>query len=978
MPNATITSTASTFGTISGTFAADQSTITGTIAGIITGTLDGSVGVPGPTGPVGPQGPQGEPGQGVAPGGTAYQILAKVDGTDYNTEWIDDKLAQWGNIYGEITDQLDLIQKFGYYLPLAGGSLNQDAGINMFGTRPASANTGTTVYGGWGLKIQKYLDITKSTTIEYDGLNTYSPGYYTSVAPTILKVFESTNELGVTIAHDSIAIQHIDTPDQTAYFTNEYIGFEDMSGTPHSAWIEHDVITVQDVSGMTQMRATGLTFPNASVQTVAYPGSTDFLLKAGNLSGLADTSVSRTNLGLGTMSTATAADYSTTTAANALYYPLSGNPSAFLVAADIAGKAPLASPDFTGNVTITSNSASAALTITQDGAGDILRLNDVSGDTTFTFVDAAGKVNTVAATTASAGLNISHGVAPTTPVNGDIWTTTGGVFARINAGTTQLMNLGSTQTVSGSITFSNANQILGNSTAAGTINIGSGATVSASTKTLNIGTGGVSGSTTNTTIGPVLGASTTSIGGTTAASTLNLATGATLTATTKAVNIGTAGVAGSTTNITIGSTTGTSTTTLQGTTNGVTEAVDSNNTELATTAFVVGQAGSATPVVDGTAAVGTSLRYARQDHVHPTDTSRAALASPSLTGTPLSTTAAVDTNTTQIATTAYVVAQAASATPLVDGTAAVGTSLRYARADHVHPTDTSRAALNSPAFTGTPSLPTGTTAVTQTAGDNTTALATTAFVTAAVPAAATIAQSIAATSTTTYLTPSDIPAILSQGMSHRFDAINSTAVSGAGAVTASVGGFRESYTNAASTLGRAAWYAGFAPGSSTILGGLADTRVFNFSKWVYISGRSVTSSGAAGYDGDANSSIRVTFGGYSADAVGNMTQKGIGWKKLGGTGSFVTLCVHNGTTYTEVASTATMTSFQMIEWSIYSDGSGNVTLYINGAQAATTSAGPTGNTTNYYCAYREQVEQTASTATKFALHCYGGSMISQR
>jgi len=31
---------------------------------------------------------------------------------------------------------------------------------------------------------------------------------------------------------------------------------------------------------------------------------------------------------------------------------------------------------------------------------------------------------------------------------------------------------------------------------------------------------------------------------------------------------------------------------------------------------------SATPLVDGTAAVGTSLLYARQDHVHPTDTSR--------------------------------------------------------------------------------------------------------------------------------------------------------------------------------------------------------------------------------------------------------------------------------------------------------------------------------------------------------------------
>ena len=62
----------------------------------------------------------------------------------------------------------------------------------------------------------------------------------------------------------------------------------------------------------------------------------------------------------------------------------------------------------------------------------------------------------------------------------------------------------------------------------------------------------------------------------------------------------------------------------------------------------------------------------------------APLASPALTGTPTSTTAAADTNTTQIATTAYVVGQASATTPSALGTAAVGTSLRYARADHVH------------------------------------------------------------------------------------------------------------------------------------------------------------------------------------------------------------------------------------------------------------------------------------------------------
>lgn len=46
-----------------------------------------------------------------------------------------------------------------------------------------------------------------------------------------------------------------------------------------------------------------------------------------------------------------------------------------------------------------------------------------------------------------------------------------------------------------------------------------------------------------------------------------------------------------------------------------------------------------------------------------------------------------------------------------------------------------KADLNSPAFSGTPSLPTDTSAITQTAGDSSTKLSTTAFVTSAIAAA---------------------------------------------------------------------------------------------------------------------------------------------------------------------------------------------------------------------------------------------------
>lgn len=163
-----------------------------------------------------------------------------------------------------------------------------------------------------------------------------------------------------------------------------------------------------------------------------------------------------------------------------------------------------------------------------------------------------------------------------------------------------------------------------------------------------------------------------------------------------------------------------------GTPTAPTALASTNTTQLATTAFVIGQGNTVagTIAMNGAQAAGTSLLFAKADHVHPTDTSRAPLASPGLTGTPTAPTAAANTNTTQIATTAFVLGQANSTATNIkmDGAQAAGASLLYARADHVHPTDTSRAPLASPAFTGTPTAPTPAT------GNNSTLLATTAYV----------------------------------------------------------------------------------------------------------------------------------------------------------------------------------------------------------------------------------------------------------
>ncbi len=110
------------------------------------------------------------------------------------------------------------------------------------------------------------------------------------------------------------------------------------------------------------------------------------------------------------------------------------------------------------------------------------------------------------------------------------------------------------------------------------------------------------------------------------------------------------------------------------------------------------------PLMDGAAAIGTSLLYTRTDHVHPSDTSRLALAGGTMTGT--LTLAADPAANLQPVTLQYYNAHlpavpAPSATlPVMDGTAAVGVVTTYARGDHVHPSDTSRVALTGGTMTG--------------------------------------------------------------------------------------------------------------------------------------------------------------------------------------------------------------------------------------------------------------------------------------
>ena len=108
--------------------------------------------------------------------------------------------------------------------------------------------------------------------------------------------------------------------------------------------------------------------------------------------------------------------------------------------------------------------------------------------------------------------------------------------------------------------------------------------------------------------------------------------------------------------------------------------------------------------MDGTAAVGVGATYARADHVHPSDTTRYAASNPSGFQTAAQVTASLGPYALTSA-----VPTASSTTPLMNGAAAIGSGVTWAKADHVHPTDTTLLPKSGGALTGalTPSTTLG-------------------------------------------------------------------------------------------------------------------------------------------------------------------------------------------------------------------------------------------------------------------------------
>jgi len=143
--------------------------------------VTGATGAKGDTGPQGVQGIPGTPGQGVPVGGVAGQLLSKVNGTDYNTQWIDAPSISFTGTASQF------VKGDGSYAALASADVTGALGFTPYNnTNPSgyiSGITGAMVTGALGFTPYSnsnpsgYISgITSTMVVSALGFTPYSNG----------------------------------------------------------------------------------------------------------------------------------------------------------------------------------------------------------------------------------------------------------------------------------------------------------------------------------------------------------------------------------------------------------------------------------------------------------------------------------------------------------------------------------------------------------------------------------------------------------------------------------------------------------------------------------------------------------------------------------------------------------------------------------------------------------------------------------
>ena len=181
------------------------------------------------SGGAGANGADGAPGQGVPTGGTVGQVLAKIDGTDYSTEWVDQATT---SVFNTGTTR----------------SISGEYGV--------SDSSGTTVVaGGTGT-----------------GTNMFYWGSNGSIADCTALIDALASSLGITVA--GLIGTNVSSPNMVGGATIVGIGYTDRGDGTFTpvCWISGEITSS---AGGVATFGGGLTFQDNTVQTTAYTGEHD-------------------------------------------------------------------------------------------------------------------------------------------------------------------------------------------------------------------------------------------------------------------------------------------------------------------------------------------------------------------------------------------------------------------------------------------------------------------------------------------------------------------------------------------------------------------------------------------------------------------------------------------------------------------------------------------------------------------------------
>ena len=194
----------------------------------------GETGATGATGETGPEGPQGPAGPGVPAGGTAGQVLTKVDGTDYNTEWKDPAgghvewkaNSQGGGIYPHSVHQ-DIVMRYAR----TGNLSNSRAKTYTVYDILSPSSYEVTVRWGWNYSANTKIGEADNINLTPDSAPIHSESFTSDNVLGFYAYSASINKAGVTVTIEVTSVEYtltgftlyfnINTSEGTSYSETE-------------------------------------------------------------------------------------------------------------------------------------------------------------------------------------------------------------------------------------------------------------------------------------------------------------------------------------------------------------------------------------------------------------------------------------------------------------------------------------------------------------------------------------------------------------------------------------------------------------------------------------------------------------------------------------------------------------------------------------------------------------------------------------